>query len=81
MLELLGQSNQEYLDRAKEIKDGINNYLWMNEKGYYGQYLYVITSYSIHYTKLYEWKLQDGDAGTYVITVDLDGETIDIEKQ
>lgn len=40
MLELLGQPNQEYLDRAKEIKDGINKYLWMNDKGYYGQYLY-----------------------------------------
>ncbi len=40
MLKLQGQPYQEYVDRAKEIKEGINSYLWMADKGYYGQYLY-----------------------------------------
>ena len=30
----------KYLFVAEKIKDGINKYLWINEKGYYGQYLY-----------------------------------------
>ncbi|MDP4225496.1 MAG: trehalase family glycosidase [Bacteroidota bacterium] len=29
-----------YKQQAEKIKAGINKYLWMNEKGYYGQYLY-----------------------------------------
>ena len=40
MAKLLGQPYQEYLKQAKKIKDGINKYLWMGDKGYYGQYLY-----------------------------------------
>ena len=40
MLELLGQPTQEYLERAAKIKEGVNKYLWMADKGYYGQYLY-----------------------------------------
>jgi hypothetical protein len=40
MAEILGEPADEFLNRAKEIKEGINQYLWMPEKGYYGQYLY-----------------------------------------
>lgn len=40
MAKVLGKPYQEYLDQAKAIKDGINKYLWMADKGYYGQYLY-----------------------------------------
>lgn len=29
-----------YSPRAESIKEGMNKYLWMPEKGYYGQYLY-----------------------------------------
>ena len=31
---------KKYKDVALKIKQGINKYLWMPEKGYYGQYLY-----------------------------------------
>lgn len=40
MAEMLGEPADEFLNRAKEIKEGINHYLWMPDKGYYGQYLY-----------------------------------------
>src|ERR1035437_8281222 len=30
----------KYKTKAEKIKAGINKYLWMNDKGYYGQYLY-----------------------------------------
>lgn len=40
MATLLGEANEIYLERAAKIRDGINTYLWMEEKGYYGQYLY-----------------------------------------
>ncbi len=40
MAKLLGEPYQEYLGQAREIKDGINQHLWMEDKGYYGQYLY-----------------------------------------
>ena len=40
MAKLLGEPNVAYLKRAEEIKAGINQYLWMADKGYYGQYLY-----------------------------------------
>jgi hypothetical protein len=40
MASLLGEPNMLYLERAEKIKEGINQYLWMEEKGYYGQYLY-----------------------------------------
>ena len=29
-----------YEERAQKIKDGINKYLWMEDKGYYAQFLY-----------------------------------------
>ncbi len=31
---------KKYKAVAEKIKNGINNHLWMNDKGYYGQYLY-----------------------------------------
>lgn len=37
---LLGEPFELYLERAEGIRTGINKYLWMEEKGYYGQYLY-----------------------------------------
>ena len=40
MAKLLGEPYKVYEERAEEIKEGINKYLWMNEKGFYGQYLY-----------------------------------------
>lgn len=40
MAAILGEPNALYLSRANEIKDGINKFLWMQDKGYYGQYLY-----------------------------------------
>lgn len=42
MAEILGdaQAAQAYSQSAEKIKEGINQYLWMPEKGYYGQYLY-----------------------------------------
>ena len=40
MAALLGEPHEIYLQRAAEIKEGINTHLWMEEKGYYGQYLY-----------------------------------------
>jgi len=33
-------SSLKYKAKAEKIKAGINKYLWMNDKGYYGQYLY-----------------------------------------
>lgn len=40
MAEILGQPSGAYLQRAAEIKEGVNKFLWMADKGYYGQYLY-----------------------------------------
>ncbi len=47
MAKQLGKPYQEYLDQAKVIKDGINKYLWMADKGYYSQYLYGHTYLNI----------------------------------
>ena len=33
-------ASMKYKTKAEKIKTGINKYLWMNDKGYYGQYLY-----------------------------------------
>lgn len=44
MAQRLGQPSEAYLHRANEIKSGINNFLWMKDKGYYGQYLYGRTA-------------------------------------
>lgn len=40
MAKILGEPADQYLSRAQQIKDGINSFLWMKDKGYYGQYLY-----------------------------------------
>lgn len=37
---LLGESTAKYDKIAEEIRNGINEYLWMENKGYYAQYLY-----------------------------------------
>jgi hypothetical protein len=34
------EASLKYENIAEKIKAGINKYLWMNDKGYYGQYLY-----------------------------------------
>jgi len=40
MASLLGEPGEKYLLRAEEIRKGINHLLWLDDKGYYGQYLY-----------------------------------------
>ena len=42
MADLLGdlEAAQKYHSLAKQVKEGINENLWIQEKGYYGQYLY-----------------------------------------
>jgi hypothetical protein len=37
---LLGEPTEKYRKVAQTIQKGINQHLWMEEKGYYGQYLY-----------------------------------------
>lgn len=46
MARLLGDQPafERYNNRALTIRKGINQYLWMQEKGYYGQFLYGRTS-------------------------------------
>ena len=40
MAKLLGKPYNIYEQRANKIKKGINEFLWMKDKGYYAQYLY-----------------------------------------
>ncbi|MCB0547217.1 MAG: hypothetical protein KDD19_06475 [Phaeodactylibacter sp.] len=40
MAQILGEPHEVYTQRAEEIKKGINEHLWMADKGYYGQFLY-----------------------------------------
>ena len=40
MATILGEPSQVYTERAEKIKKGINQYLWLSDKGYYAQYLY-----------------------------------------
>ncbi len=47
MAKLLDEPYDVYLERAEEIKRGINEYLWMDSEGYYGQYLYGRSSLSL----------------------------------
>ena len=47
MAKILGEPGVKYLYRAREIKDGMNKYLWMADKGYYGQYLYGRSSMNL----------------------------------
>ena len=47
MAKILGEPGDTYLKRAGEIKAGMNKYLWMADKGYYGQYLYGRSSMNL----------------------------------
>ena len=40
MAEALGESGDEYFERAKSIKNAINEQLWQEDKGSYAQYIY-----------------------------------------
>jgi len=40
MANILNQPAEIYVSRATAVKEGINKHLWMNDKGYYAQYLY-----------------------------------------
>ncbi|MEE9117305.1 MAG: glycogen debranching protein, partial [Calditrichia bacterium] len=40
MAMILGEPYQEFHNIAESIKQAINAYFWMSDKGYYGQYLY-----------------------------------------
>jgi hypothetical protein len=40
MATVLGGNPEAYYKTAERIKSGINTYLWLEDKGYYGQYLY-----------------------------------------
>ncbi|BDD03353.1 alpha-L-rhamnosidase-related protein [Aureibacter tunicatorum] len=47
MAELLGINNEAYLAQAENIKKGMNEYLWVPSKGYYGMYLYGLEYQSL----------------------------------
>lgn len=40
MAKILQKPYEEYEQRTNKIREGINKFLWLNEKGYYAQYLY-----------------------------------------
>ena len=40
MAKIKGEPYELYNERAEKIKQGINDYLWMKDKGYYAQFLY-----------------------------------------
>ena len=40
MADLLGQPSERFKEIAKKTKEGINKHLWVEDKGYYGQFLY-----------------------------------------
>lgn len=40
MAKIKGEPFEVYKERAAKLKKGINDYLWMKDKGYYAQYLY-----------------------------------------
>lgn len=40
MAKILGEPSESYVKQAENIKAAINQHLWMEEKGYYAQYLY-----------------------------------------
>jgi len=44
---ILGKDSKIYEERAESIKNGINKQLWMEDKGYYAQYLYGKTNLTI----------------------------------
>ena len=40
MADALGEPADKYREIAQSVQEGINKYLWVADKGYYGQYLY-----------------------------------------
>ena len=40
MARLLGHPSEPYEETANRLREGINKLLWLEQKGYYGQYLY-----------------------------------------
>jgi hypothetical protein len=40
MADLLGQPSEEYRSIAQQISNGINEFMWMNNEGFYGQFIY-----------------------------------------
>jgi hypothetical protein len=40
MADLLGQPSEEYRSIAQQISNGINEFMWMNNEGFYGQFVY-----------------------------------------
>ena len=40
MAKIKGEAHETFDNRAAKIKKGINDYLWMKDKGYYAQFLY-----------------------------------------
>jgi hypothetical protein len=40
MASILGLSSDDYLAKASLIRKGINKYLWLDDQGFYGQFLY-----------------------------------------
>ncbi len=47
MASLCGDNPEKYSQRAEDIKIGIDRYLWLEDKGYYGQYLYGRVFHSV----------------------------------
>ena len=47
MAKLLGYPSESYLRIAQEVKEGMNNLLWISGKGYYGQYRYGRNYFSL----------------------------------
>jgi hypothetical protein len=47
MENLCGDNSKIYLQCAENIKNGIDRYLWLEDKGYYGQYLYGRVFHSV----------------------------------
>ncbi len=47
MAKLLGKPSEEYTRTAEQIRAGVNKSLWLEDKGYYGQYLYGRVTMSV----------------------------------
>lgn len=47
MAKILGEPYDRYEERAEQIKQGMNEHLWMADKGYYGNFLYGRTSLNL----------------------------------
>ncbi len=47
MAKQLGESTEKYLKIADGIKEGMNKYFWLEDEGYFGQYLYGRNYFSL----------------------------------